>query len=72
MNVIKGLLGSKKVWMSIVGVIVAIAGKQGLDLDVTEVMAVIAPIMAYIVGQGIADVGKEKEKIKDKGSSAAR
>lgn len=54
--------GKKKLSAAIAGVIVSLAAFAGLDLDVEQVATVIAPIVAYIVGQGIADNGKEAAK----------
>lgn len=59
----KELLTSKKFIASIVGVIVTIAGKYGLELDEAALATIISPLIAYIVGQGIADHGKNKSEI---------
>ena len=55
---IKSLLGSKKFIASTVGVIVALVAKLGIELDTEAVALVISPILAYILGQGVADHGK--------------
>ena len=57
---IKDMFGSKKAIAMIVGLIVSIAGKVGLDLPTEDLTAVLSPVLAYILGQGVADVGKEK------------
>lgn len=59
---LKKLFSSKKFCAAVAGVLVAIIGATipGLELSTAELTAVIAPIMAYIVGQSAADVGKEK------------
>ena len=62
-GVLKGLLASKKFVAMIVGLIVIIVGKLGLNLDPEAVTKVVGLIMAYIVGQGIADNGKEAAKV---------
>lgn len=59
------LLTSKKFIASIMGVIVTIAGKYGLELDETALATIISPILAYIVGQGIADHGKNKTEVEN-------
>ncbi len=57
------LLKSKKFQAAMIGLIVAIAGHYGLDLNDQTLAATLAPIVAYILGQGAADFGKEKAKI---------
>jgi hypothetical protein len=55
---IRSMASSKKAVSAAAGVIVAVALKWGLELDTESVAAVISPIVAYILGQGIADFGK--------------
>lgn len=57
------LLKSKKFQAALAGLIVAIAGKFGLELDETALLAILSPILVYIAGQAVADLGKEKEKV---------
>lgn len=57
------LFTSKKFIASLVGMMCTGWATLGFDLDPESVMAIVSPIMAYIVGQGVADVGKEKAKI---------
>jgi uncharacterized membrane protein (DUF441 family) len=64
-HLFKQLLTSKKALAAIAGFIVAAVGRVGLDLDPDAVTQVLAPIVAYIVGQGIADAGKEAMKIQE-------
>ena len=59
----KELLGSKKFKMAVVGVVVAIAAKIGLNLDTEVVMLIVSPILAFIGAQGVADIGKEKARV---------
>ena len=63
MGVLKDMLGSKKAVAMIAGLIVSVAGKYGLELPIEELTALLSPILAYIVGQGLADVGKERAKL---------
>jgi uncharacterized membrane protein YqaE (UPF0057 family) len=52
---------SKKFWAAVVAVAVPIVNhffKLGLTQDV--VIQVVGPISAYILGQGLADLGKNK------------
>lgn len=57
------MLGSKKAVAAMVGMVVALAAKVGLDLEVSAVMTVVGPVIAYVVAQGIADNGKEAAKV---------
>lgn len=61
-DVFKEMLTSKKFIASVAGVIVAATARIGLELPVEDVAAILAPIIAYIVGQGWADTGKEAVK----------
>ncbi len=65
----KEMLQSKKAIAAIAGLIVAAAGKVGLGLDTETVMAIVSPIVAYIIGQGWADSGKEAAKIQAESKS---
>lgn len=72
MEALKGLLSSKKAIVAIVGIIIAAAGKAGLDLSEDSVHDIVQVVMAYLVGQGVADHGKESAKVveqKQKSSS---
>lgn len=68
---LKGLFGSKKALAAMAGsvtsALILFAGKQGYGLDpaaaATLVKVVLGLVGAYIVGQGAADWGKEKEKV---------
>lgn len=53
------LLTSKKWVTSVAGVIVGLVGTLGLELPAESVVAILSPTLAYIVGQGVADHGKE-------------
>lgn len=57
------LFSSKKFIVMIAAIVVAIAGKLGLNLDPDLVQQIVYLAMAYIVGQGIADHGKEAAKV---------
>ena len=60
------LLKSKKFQASLVGLIVAMVGRIGLNLDEQALLTVLSPILTYIVGQAMADIGKEKAKASSK------
>lgn len=52
----------KKLLMTILGVFVAAFGQKA-GLDAAQQQLVVGAIGAYVVGQGVADNGKEKAKI---------
>ena len=62
-NPIVDLIKSKKALTAIAAVIIAVAAKAGWDVSTDELMPILTPLMAYIVGQGIADHGKERAKV---------
>lgn len=55
---VREMLLSKKFLASVAGVVVAAAGRIGMDLPLEDVASILSPIMAYILGQGLADIGK--------------
>ncbi len=66
LSAIKGMLQSKKAVAMVGGVLVGLAGKVGLNLPAEELTAVLSPILAYILGQGVADAGKEKALVEQR------
>ena len=60
---IAGLLSSKKALTAIAATVSAVIARIGFDVPSEEIVPIIAPIVAYIVGQGLADHGKETAKI---------
>lgn len=56
----KTLLTSKKFVAAVIGVAVGLIAKLGIELDTDAVVIVVSPILAYIVGQGVADHGKSR------------
>ena len=54
------MLKSKKFIAAVVGVAIGLIAKLGIELDTEAVLAVISPILAYILGQGLADQGKSR------------
>jgi hypothetical protein len=63
MNVIRELLTSKKFVAVLIASVVWLGGYVGLDLDPMAVAPVVGAIIAYILGQGLADHGKEAAKV---------
>ena len=64
-KVIQDFLSSKKGIALLVGVIITFVAKYGIDVDEATVTQVVSLVVAYIVGQGIADAGKEAVKIQN-------
>lgn len=60
----KEILKSKKALIALLSAVVYAAGRFGLDLDRDELLGVVTPLWAYVLGQGIADAGKEAAKLK--------
>ncbi|MCP4172206.1 MAG: hypothetical protein GY758_15690 [Fuerstiella sp.] len=58
MNVIKQLLASKKAIAAIAGVLVILAGRIGLNLPEETALEITGIVIAYLLGQGLADVNK--------------
>lgn len=57
------LLKSKKFWISVIGLSVPVLnGAFGWGLVVEEVYAAMTPMIVYVLGQGMADFGKEAKK----------
>jgi hypothetical protein len=52
-----GLFKSKKFWMAIAGVVGEVA-LYFLGVPLETSMAILSPVIAFILGQGIADLGK--------------
>ncbi len=53
---VKSFLQSKKLWVTVCGVLIPVLNsKFGWGLNATEIGLAIAPLMSYVVGQGIAD-----------------
>lgn len=67
---IRGLLSSKKALMAFISAAVWLGGKAGLDLDATELLPAVAPMWGYVLGQSLADHGKEKALV-EKGDDAS-
>ena len=51
---------SKKFWMSIAGVVAVVVGEL-LKIPTTTTMEIAGIIIAYVLGQGIADVAKARK-----------
>lgn len=52
---------SKKWWAMATAVFIPVLNKAiGLNLSIEELQLVIGPIIAYVMGQGLADIGKNR------------
>lgn len=63
MEFLKSLATSKKAAAMVAGVVMAAFGKK-LGLDEAAVTSIVATVVAYIIGQGVADAGKEAARVK--------
>lgn len=62
-DALRSMLASKKWQTAVIGAIVAAAAKLGLQLDSETVALIVAPLVAYIIGQGISDHGKPAAEV---------
>lgn len=58
MDLVRDLLRSKKARMALLGLLATVAVRYGLDPELIEEVAGI--FIAYLLGQGVADAGKER------------
>jgi hypothetical protein len=57
----KRLWKSSKFWVAVIGLAVVILNNMtGSNLDTTEIIAVMAPLLAYIFGVSIEDAAKKR------------
>ena len=62
-EVLKALFSSKKFLALIAGLASWLVAKAGLDIPSEDLMPLILMLSSYLVGQGVADFGKESAKI---------
>lgn len=55
----KQLIRSKKFWVALVGLLLVVLQQAGVPLEDGALEQIVQVIMAYLVGQGLADFGKE-------------
>lgn len=78
LEALKGLFGSKKALAAMGGTVAAtlvtLAGKHGVALDPAGaeklVMVILGIVCAYVLGQGVADWGKEAAKVQEAAQEA--
>lgn len=59
----KEFLTSKKFIVAVAGVVLATAARYNLNLDPDSVQNIVYVVVAYLIGQGWADSGKEAAKV---------
>ena len=62
-ELLKQVLTSKKAWATIAAILVWVLGRVGWDVAAEELLPVIGALCAFVVGQALADVGKEAKKL---------
>jgi len=62
MGLIKQLFWSKKFLVSLSGMVFVLLSKLGVPIDEETVSNIVIILAAYVVGQGLADTGKEALK----------
>ena len=60
---LKSLLTSKKFLAAVLACVAWLLGKLGLHLDNDELLGAVLPLWTYVIGQAIADHGKEAAKV---------
>ena len=60
---LKELFSSKKFIAALISAVIAIAGKYGFQIDEATLYLFMGPFITYIVGQGIADHGKNTPEL---------
>lgn len=71
-ELIKQLVSSKKIQVLISGTVVTFLAKYKFQADPLIIQGLIAMVVAYLIGQGIADNGKEAAKIQAVASQAGQ
>ena len=60
---ISDLVQSKKALIAIATMLAGGLAHLGWNMSPADILPILSPLMAYIVGQGIADHGKERAKV---------
>ena len=63
MDLLRGLLSSKKAMVMILSLLAMGLAKLGWDVDGEQLYIFIAPVLAYLLATGLADKGKEAAAI---------
>lgn len=62
--VLASLFSSKKFLAFLAGALVWVAKQAGADIPKDQLISFLGLVSVYVLGQGVADLGKEKEKVK--------
>jgi hypothetical protein len=60
---VKTLANSKKAQIAFVSIVVWVGGRWGLKINEADLLPIVTACWAFIFGQGLADIGKERAKI---------
>ncbi len=60
MSIVRSLFASKKFTVAFAATVVWLVSLAGFDVDPETVGAVLSPLYAYVLGQGIADAGGKR------------
>lgn len=63
MSIVKSLLASRKFNVALFATLAWAISLFGLDADPEQIGAVLSPLYAYVLGQGFADMGKERAEL---------
>jgi hypothetical protein len=67
---LKGILSSKKGVAALAAVLFALVSpllrKVGFEVTLDQTMYVVGALVAYVLGQGLADIGKEAKALETK------
>ena len=59
------ILKSKKFQAAVLCLVAALTGHYALGLDNETLLTILSPLWLYIIGQGLADIGKERAKVEN-------
>lgn len=62
-TLLTNLFGSKKFVAAVVSFVAMLTGRLGLNIPMEDLVPVVGPFWLYIVGQALADHGKERAKV---------
>lgn len=65
-TVIKQMLTSKKFLATLLSIVVWVGARLGWNVDYDTLLGVVSPLWLFILGQGLADTGKEKAVVEAK------
>jgi hypothetical protein len=63
-DAIRELLKSKKFLVALAGMIAAALARAGWDISNETILAILTPLISFVIGQGISDFGKSAASIR--------